>query len=70
MEVKVPAGTTGTIAVPVSSASAEVRLNGKATTAAASSALDTSLVTTSDGKSYRYIDGVGPGTWRVSVPSN
>ncbi|MDE1184754.1 alpha-L-rhamnosidase C-terminal domain-containing protein [Paraburkholderia sp.] len=63
MNVVVPTGTTGTIAVP---SGGTVTVNGKAVATASSSALDPNAVA-SDGGAYRYIDNVGPGTYAIEA---
>jgi alpha-L-rhamnosidase len=61
MNVTVPTGTSGTIAVPFGGT---VTMNGKSVTTAASSTLDP-LSSGSDGGKYGYIDNVGPGTYVI-----
>lgn len=65
MNVTVPSGTSGTIAVPFGGT---VKMNGKVVTTAASSTLDP-RASGSDGGKYGYIDNVGPGTY-VIEPAN
>jgi alpha-L-rhamnosidase len=61
MNVTVPSGTTGTIAIP---SGGTVTMNGKAVATSASSALD-ARASGSDGGKYGYIDNVQPGVYVI-----
>jgi len=63
MQVSVPPGTTGCIAIP---AGGPVKVNGTATTARSSSNLDPGAVTT-DGTAYQYLENVAPGSYSIVV---
>jgi alpha-L-rhamnosidase len=63
MDVTVPAGTSGCIAIP---AGGVVKVNGTVTPTTTSSTLDPGSVTT-DGTTYQYLDGMGPGTYSIVV---
>jgi alpha-L-rhamnosidase len=63
MDVDVPSGTTGTIAIP---AGGTVRINGVETQTALSSALDPGSAA-SDGVAFQYVDNVGAGHYSIVV---
>ncbi len=63
IDVTVPAGTTGTIALP---AGGTVKVNGVAIAASTSSDLDSAGVA-SDGTAYQYLNGVQPGSYSIVV---
>jgi alpha-L-rhamnosidase len=63
MDVTVPAGTSGCIAIP---AGGVVKVNGTLTPTTTSSTLDPGSVMT-DGTTYQYLDGMGPGTYSIVV---
>lgn len=63
MDVDVPSGTTGTIAIP---AGGTVRINGVVTQTALSSALDAGSAA-SDGVAFQYVDNVGAGHYSIVV---
>ncbi|WP_196486081.1 alpha-L-rhamnosidase C-terminal domain-containing protein [Burkholderia cepacia] len=67
MEVTVPPGTSGAIAVPPTNSSAPVLLNGKVVTTSMGSPLDSSTTEAVNATPYRYINGIGPGTYLISV---
>ncbi|MEM5313041.1 alpha-L-rhamnosidase C-terminal domain-containing protein [Paraburkholderia sp. JHI869] len=62
-QIDVPAGTTGTIAIP---AGGTVKVNGAVTQATSASDLDPGSVAT-DGVAYQYLDKVGPGHYSIVV---
>ncbi|WP_167058594.1 alpha-L-rhamnosidase C-terminal domain-containing protein [Burkholderia sp. Ax-1719] len=63
IDVTVPAGTTGSIALP---AGGTVKVNGAVSAASSTSALDPGGVA-SDGSAYQYLNGVGPGSYSIVV---
>ncbi|MBN3854068.1 hypothetical protein G3N59_11820 [Paraburkholderia sp. Ac-20340] len=63
IDVTVPSGTTGTIALP---AGGTVKVNGAVTAAASSSSLDPGAVA-SDGTAWQYLNGIGPGSYSIVV---
>lgn len=63
LNLEVPAGTTGSVALP---ASGTVRVNGTVASSASSSSLDP-LGAASDGVAYQYLDKLAPGSYTIVV---
>lgn len=61
LNLDVPAGTTGSVAIPVGGT---VKVNGAITSTTSSSSLDPGAVAT-DGVAYQYLDKLGPGSYSI-----